>query len=76
LLAAAALTIALWIGQLLLAPLIEQLPRFRSETMLAALALIGAVTYIGAILLLFDRKWFAAFRGSAAPARPAPATDA
>jgi hypothetical protein len=28
------------------------------------------VTYIGAILLLFDRKWFAAFRGSAAPARP------
>jgi putative peptidoglycan lipid II flippase len=76
LLAAVALTIALWIGQLLLAPLIEQLPRFRSETMLAALALIGAVTYIGAILLLFDRKWFAAFRGSAAPARPAPATDA
>jgi hypothetical protein len=43
--------------------------------MLAALALIGAVTYIGAILLLFDRKWFAAFRGSAAP-RPAPATEA
>jgi putative peptidoglycan lipid II flippase len=71
LLAAAILAIALWIGQLLLAPLIGQLPRFRAETMLAALALIGAVTYIGAILLLFDRKWFAAFRGSAAPVRPA-----
>jgi putative peptidoglycan lipid II flippase len=74
-LAAAVLAIALWIGQLLLAPMIEQLPRFRSETMLAALALIGAVTYIGAILLLFDRKWFAAFRGSAAP-RSVPATEA
>jgi putative peptidoglycan lipid II flippase len=70
LLAAAVLAIALWIGQLLLATMLEQLPRFRAETMLAALALIGAVTYIGAILLLFDRKWFAAFRGSAAP-RPA-----
>jgi putative peptidoglycan lipid II flippase len=70
-LAAAALAIALWISQLLLEPLIGQLPRFRAETMLAALALIGAVIYIGAILLLFDRKWFAAFRGSAAPARPA-----
>ncbi|MBV8746048.1 MAG: murein biosynthesis integral membrane protein MurJ, partial [Xanthobacteraceae bacterium] len=71
LLAAAALAIALWAGQLLLEPLIRQLPRFRSETMLAVLALIGAVIYIGAILLLFDRKWFAAFRGPAAPARPA-----
>jgi putative peptidoglycan lipid II flippase len=70
-LAAAALAVALWISQLLLEPLIGQLPRFRAETMLAALALIGAVIYIGAILLLFDRKWFAAFRGSAAPARPA-----
>jgi putative peptidoglycan lipid II flippase len=72
LLAAAVLAIALWIGHLLLAPLIEQMQRLRAETMLAALALIGAVTYIGAILLLFDRKWFAAFRGgAAAPARPA-----
>jgi putative peptidoglycan lipid II flippase len=71
LLAAAILAIALWVGQLLLTPMIDQLPRFRAETMLAALALIGAVTYVGAILLLFDRKWFAAFRGSAAPGRPA-----
>jgi putative peptidoglycan lipid II flippase len=70
LLAAAALAVALWIGQLVLEPVIGQLPRFRSEAMLAALAAIGAITYIGAILLLFDRKWFAAFRGgSAAPAR-------
>jgi putative peptidoglycan lipid II flippase len=69
LLAAAVLAVALWIGQLILGPLIGQLPRFRSETMLAALAVIGAITYVGAILSLFDRKWFAAFRGSAAPAQ-------
>jgi hypothetical protein len=64
------LAVALWIGQLILGPLIGQLPRFRSETMLMALAVIGAITYVGAILLLFDRKWFAAFRGSAARAQP------
>ncbi len=71
LLAAAALAVALWIGQLVLEPLIGHLPRFRSEAMLAALAAIGAVTYVGAILLLFDRKWFGAFRGgSATPVQP------
>ena len=72
LLAAAILAGSLWISQLMVEPLIGQLPRFRSEAMLAVLACVGAVIYIGTILLLFDRKWFAAFRGgSAAAARPA-----
>jgi len=43
---------------------------------LNAMDFINRAMLFGAILLLFDRKWFAAFRGSAAPARPAPATDA
>jgi hypothetical protein len=36
----------------------------RSETLLAALALVGAVVYFGAVAVLFGRQWFAAFRGS------------
>jgi hypothetical protein len=32
-----------------------------------ALAVLGVVAYVGAIAVLFDRKWFAAFRGRAAP---------
>jgi putative peptidoglycan lipid II flippase len=64
--AAAVLALALWVGELLLDPFIAPLPRFRSEAMLLALAIVGAVAYVGAIVLLFDRKWFAAFRGAPA----------
>src|SRR5262245_45059030 len=72
--AALALAAALWIGEQFLADTIAQLPRFRSETMLLALALVGAIAYVGAIVLLFDRKWFAAFRGApAGSGGPAPA---
>jgi hypothetical protein len=67
--AAAILALALWLGELILAPLLAPLPRFRSEALLLALAVVGMIAYVGTITLLFDRKWFSAFRG-----RPAPAT--
>jgi len=67
--AAAILALALWLGELILAPLLAPLPRFRSEALLLALAVVGMIAYVGTIMLLFDRKWFSAFRG-----RPAPAT--
>jgi len=67
--AAAILALALWLGELILAALLAPLPRFRSEALLLALAVVGMIAYVGTIMLLFDRKWFSAFRG-----RPAPAT--
>ena len=39
------------------------LPALRAETTLAALALLGALVYGGALALLFGREWLAAFRG-------------
>jgi len=39
------------------------LPQLRSETLLAALALIGMAVYFGALAALFGRQWFTAFRG-------------
>src|SRR5262249_60273789 len=43
LLAAAVLAVALWIGEALLGELVARLPRFRSEALLAALAILGAI---------------------------------
>ena len=73
--AAAVLALALWLGGAILGPLLASLPRFRSEAMLLALAAIGMIAYVGAIMLLFDRKWFSAFRGRHAP-DPVPPTAA
>jgi len=70
LIAAVALAAALWIGEQFLGDIIAQLPRFRSEAMLLALALVGVIAYVGAIVLLFDRKWFAAFRGAGSGSPP------
>lgn len=61
--ASAVLAITLWAGHQILDEPIARLPRFRPEAMLMALAVLGAIAYVGAIALLFDRKWFAAFRG-------------
>jgi hypothetical protein len=71
--AAAVLAVALWFGELILGPLVAPLPRFRSEAMLLALAVVGMIAYVGAIMLLFDRKWFSAFRGRASPEAVPPA---
>jgi putative peptidoglycan lipid II flippase len=61
------LAVALWTGLRVLAPTIATLPSLRSETLLAALALIGAIVYFGAVAALFGRQWFSAFRGSRGP---------
>jgi putative peptidoglycan lipid II flippase len=65
--AAAVLAAAVGIGQLVIDQLLAHLPRFRSEATLLALGLLGLVAYGGMIVLLFDRKWFAAFRGHPVP---------
>jgi putative peptidoglycan lipid II flippase len=66
------LAIALVIGLRLLGPALEALPRLRSEALLAALVVLGAVVYFGAVAVLFGRQWFAAFRGRGG-ATPSPA---
>jgi len=56
------LAAALFVGEQLIAPLVARLPALRAETELAALALIGALVYGGALALLFGPEWLAAFR--------------
>jgi putative peptidoglycan lipid II flippase len=56
------LAVALFVGERLFAALFESWPRFRAEAMLAALTLLGALVYGGAIAALFGRGWLAAFR--------------
>jgi putative peptidoglycan lipid II flippase len=60
-LAGAALAAALWAGQQLLNTLLAGLPALREESLLAALAALGAVVYGSVIMALFRRHWFAAF---------------
>jgi putative peptidoglycan lipid II flippase len=72
-LAGLVLTAALFAGQRVLDRLVADLPTLRAETELAALALIGAVVYGGALALLFGREWLTAFRRRrAAPAAVTP----
>jgi putative peptidoglycan lipid II flippase len=47
--------------------------RFRDESMLLALALVGALVYGGVVAALFGRQWLAAFRGPRKIAAPPPA---
>ncbi|HEY2135267.1 MAG TPA: lipid II flippase MurJ, partial [Xanthobacteraceae bacterium] len=62
-LAGIALAVALFGGERLLGPLFARLPAFRAELNLAALTLLGALVYGGALALLFGREWLTAFRG-------------
>jgi putative peptidoglycan lipid II flippase len=69
-----ALAVALFICERPVASLFAGV-RLREEATLASLALLGVLVYGGAVLALFGKQWFAAFRGRrapAAPARPAP----
>jgi hypothetical protein len=43
--------------------MLADLPRFRAELLLLALALLGGVVYVGTIAALFGRAWFSAFAG-------------
>ena len=47
--------------------LLSTLPRFRNETQLLAVALLGAVVYGGVVLLLFGRRWLSLLRRSERP---------
>jgi putative peptidoglycan lipid II flippase len=65
-----ALAVALFICERPVASLFAGV-RLREEATLASLALLGVLVYGGAVLALFGKQWFAAFRGRRAPAAPA-----
>jgi putative peptidoglycan lipid II flippase len=73
--AGAALAAVLYVAQRVLTPLFAGLP-LRDEMLLLALAVIGAVTYVGLVAALFGRSWFGAFRGSGRPKKAPPASPA
>jgi hypothetical protein len=52
--------------------LLSSWPRFRNESELALLALIGGVVYGGLILALFGRRWLTLMRRTAHAAENAP----
>jgi len=58
------LALALLIGERMFTPLFAPLPRLRAEAMLAALTMLGALVYGGAISVLFGREWLRAFSRS------------
>jgi putative peptidoglycan lipid II flippase len=57
------LAMALFGGERVLIGLLPPSSALRAETMLALLAVVGAVVYCGAVLVLFGKQWLAAFRG-------------
>jgi putative peptidoglycan lipid II flippase len=77
-LAGFALAVVLFAAVPMVAALLSALPRFRNETQLVAVALLGAVVYGALILMLFGRRWLALLRRSERPGAAgssAPAAD-
>jgi putative peptidoglycan lipid II flippase len=77
-LAAAALVLALALA--LSAPLVTAMlsswSRFRDESALAILVVIGAVVYGGLVIAMFGRRWLSLFRGRAlAPLPSSPSSN-
>jgi putative peptidoglycan lipid II flippase len=60
--AAVAMTVVLLIADPVVTGLSSSLPRFRNETVLILLALIGAVVYGGLVAVLFGRRWLLLMR--------------
>jgi putative peptidoglycan lipid II flippase len=60
------LTVALWLAEGLVRPLVAGMPVLRDEASLALLIAIGAVVYFAAIAVLFGRGWLARYRRHAA----------
>jgi putative peptidoglycan lipid II flippase len=60
--AAVAMTVVLLIADPIVMGLSSSLPRFRNETVLILLALIGAVVYGGLVAVLFGRRWLLLMR--------------
>ena len=70
-LAGAVMTVVLLVADPIVTGLSSALPRFRNETVLILLALIGAVVYGGLIAVLFGRRWLLLMRRTeAAPVGP------
>ena len=70
--AGAALALALLIADPIVTRLLSSWPRFRNESELALLALIGGVVYGGLVLALFGQRWLLLMRRTAQTAESAP----
>jgi putative peptidoglycan lipid II flippase len=71
--AASALAILLAVAKPFTAALLSSLPKFRDESELLVLAVLGGVFYGALVLVLFGRRWLALMR---TPAQPSPETQA
>ena len=67
--AGAALTLALLIADPLVTRLLSSWSRFRNESELALLALLGGLVYGGLVLVLFGRRWVSLMKRSAGDCR-------
>ena len=74
--AGAALTLALLIADPLVTRLLSSWSRFRNESELALLALLGGLVYGGVVLVLFGRRWVSLMKRSAESAEAAPISSA
>ncbi|HWS09914.1 MAG TPA: murein biosynthesis integral membrane protein MurJ [Xanthobacteraceae bacterium] len=74
--AGAALTLALLIADPLVTRLLSSWSRFRNESELALLALLGGLVYGGLVLVLFGRRWVSLMKRSAGSAESAPISSA
>jgi putative peptidoglycan lipid II flippase len=69
--ATAALALALALAAPFVTAMLSSWSRFRDESALAILVVIGAIVYGGLVTALFGRRWLSLLRGSA-PSSPAP----
>jgi putative peptidoglycan lipid II flippase len=67
-----ALAVALLIADPIVTRLLSSWPRFRTESELALLVLIGGLVYGGLVVVLFGRRWLAQMRRTARAAETAP----
>jgi putative peptidoglycan lipid II flippase len=77
-LAGLALAVVLFAAAPVATALLSTLPRFRNETQLLSVALLGAVVYSVLVVLLFGRRWLSLLRRSdrsGAAGASAPAVD-
>ncbi len=70
--AGGALAVALLVADPIVTRLLSSWPRFRNESELGLLALVGCLVYGGAILVLFGRRWLALMRRTAQAAEAVP----
>ena len=70
--AATALAIVLALAAPFVTAMLSSWSRFRDESALAVMVVIGAVVYGGLVIVLLGRRWLSLLRGSA-PLPPTPA---